>query len=191
MYKLLAAFMILAFSSVSFAEFAGSEHDFSNTSWSSGDSCEVCHNGCMTYYGDGVDGAPFWNHEVTTATFTLYSSSTLDAVVEQPEGLSKLCLSCHDGTVALDSYGGATGSTYITGSALVGTDLSNDHPVYFVYDSDLATVDGGLHDPSTAPSGLGGTIQEDLLYNDRLVCASCHNVHGMYDQPNCVICHDM
>jgi len=204
MNKLLVAFMILAFSSVSYAEFAGSKHDFSDDAWSGGDSCEVCHDACMMFYGDDGNGAPFWNHEVTTSTYTLYSSSTFDgaATITQPDGVTKLCLSCHDGTVALDSYGGATGSTYITGSALIGTDLSGTHPVSFVYDSALAIADGNLHDPSTAPSGLGGTIAEDLLYNNRLECASCHNVHDKYDQLGllvinntgsalCLTCHNM
>ena len=184
-YAILTAFVILAFSSVSLAEFSGCKHDFSDSGWSNGDNCEVCHNACMPY-GD-VPGAPYWNHEVTTATFTLYSSPTLDAVASQPEGLDRICLSCHDGTVALDSYGGATGSTYIAEWANLGTDLSDMHPVSFVYDSALAQADGGLYDPSTAPSGLGGTITQDLLYDNRLLCASCHNAHDMYDQPGLLV----
>lgn len=46
---------------------------------------------------------------------------------------------------------------------MLGTDLSNDHPVSFIYDTTLSNTDGGLKDPSSANSGLGGTIQEDLL----------------------------
>src|ERR1041385_334859 len=44
---------------------------------------------------------PLWNHAGSAATYTPYSSSTLKAAVGQPTGASKLCLSCHDGTVAL------------------------------------------------------------------------------------------
>lgn len=43
--------------------------------------------------------------------------------------LSRLCMGCHDGTVALDSYGDLTGSIFITGHKLIGTDLTNDHRV--------------------------------------------------------------
>ena len=67
---------------------------------------------------------PLWNHKVTTATYTLYSSPTLKATLSQPTHYgSKLCLSCHDGTVALDSFGGNTGTTFIDSSNSVGTDL--------------------------------------------------------------------
>src|SRR4051794_13053211 len=44
---------------------------------------------------------PLWNHFLSSATYTPYSSSTIRATVGQPSGASKLCLSCHDGTVAL------------------------------------------------------------------------------------------
>jgi predicted CXXCH cytochrome family protein len=109
----------------------------------------------------------------------LYSSNTLDATINSPSDFgSKLCLSCHDGTVAIDSYGGVTGTDFMTGPSMLGTDLSNDHPVSFTYNTTLANTDGGLKDPATANSGLGGTIQEDLLVSDMLECNSCHNIHS-------------
>ncbi len=160
---------------VAYAGISGSDHDFSGSGWSGGEICVVCHT---PHAADtSVTGAPLWNHEVTTATFTPYSSSTLTATVGQPTGTSKLCLSCHDGTVAIDSFGGATGTNFINGSDLIGTDLSNDHPISFAYDTALATSDGGLNDPSSQNSGLGGTIDEDMLFNGNMECASCHDVH--------------
>ena len=93
---------------------------------------------------------PLWNHASTAATFTLYTSSTLNATTAQPGGVSKLCLSCHDGTVAVDSFGGATGTKLVTGSPLLGTDLSNDHPIGFTYDAALVTADPGLRAITTA-----------------------------------------
>ena len=183
------------------AQIAGSAHDFSSESWnSSGEICIVCHtpHGADTTVTD----APLWNHEVTSATFTLYSSSTLDATMGQPDGSSKLCLSCHDGTVAVDNFGGNTsGTEFATGDALIGTDLSNDHPVSFTYDATLATTDGGLHDPTSTDSGLGSTIDADMLFNHKLQCASCHDVHNgagvnkLLVKSNsgsalCLTCHD-
>ena len=158
-------------------QISGSAHDFSTKGWSGGEICVVCHT---PHNSDNtVTSAPLWNHEVTAATFTLYSSSTLDAVVGQPDGNSKLCLSCHDGTVALDNFGGTTvGTSFINGEKKLGTDLSNDHPVSFTYDATLATTDGGLYDPTSQTSGLGGTIDADMLYNNELQCASCHDVHN-------------
>ena len=153
-----------------------SKHDFSTKAWSGGSICVVCHT---THAADTtVADAPLWNHEVTAATFTPYSGAgTLDAIVGQPSGVSKLCLSCHDGTVALDSFGGNTGGSTIGGGANVGIDLSDDHPISFPYDATLATTDGGLHDPSGTNSGLGGTIADDLLFGNSLECGSCHDVH--------------
>jgi len=175
MKKLIVILIVFA-ASTSFAQITGSAHDFIGESWnSSGEICITCH----TPHNSISSQSPLWNHEVTAATFTPYSSSTLDATVGQPNNSSKLCLSCHDGTVALDNFGGTTGGTnYVTGAELLGTDLSNDHPVSFTYDATLASTDGGLSDPSTVNSGLGGTIAADMLFSDNMECASCHDVHN-------------
>jgi predicted CXXCH cytochrome family protein len=176
MKKLFIIFAALALTTGAFGQnIAGSVHDFSGDAWSGGEICIACHtpHNALT----APDG-PLWNHELTAATFTTYSSSTLDATIGQPGGVSKLCLSCHDGTVAIDSFGGATGSIMITGNALLGTSLSNDHPISITYDTALANADGELADPSTVTSGLGGTITADMLFSDQMECASCHDVHN-------------
>ncbi len=197
----LAVFM----STVSFGQnIAGSDHDFSTETWNpGGEICQVCHtpHGAVT----GLT-APLWNHEVTTATFDLYTnvvSPSFDATASQPDGSSKLCLSCHDGTVAMDNFGGQTGGTeFMSGSELLGTDLSNEHPVSFTYDAALATLDGGLFDPTSASSGLGSTIDADLLLGNKVQCSSCHDVHNGSGVGNllvksnagsalCLTCHNM
>jgi predicted CXXCH cytochrome family protein len=167
---------------VSFADISASAHNFSSSGWSGGEICIPCHT---PHNADpNVPDAPLWNHEVTTATYTLYTSGTMDAGgFGQPSGVSKLCLSCHDGTVALDSYSGQAGSVFIPANADFGTDLSNDHPVSFTYDTALSTADPGVFDPSSTLSGLpgGGNIDVDMLFgagNDRMECASCHDPHG-------------
>jgi len=170
--------ILLLFSQLSYSQITGSAHDFSGETWNTtGEICIVCHtpHNAMT----GIADAPLWNHQLSTATFTLYSTGTLDATMGQPDGSSKLCLSCHDGTVALENFGGiTTGTTEITGDALIGTDLSNDHPVSFTYNTALATADGELEDPSTGLSGLGGTIDDDMLISGKMQCSSCHDVHN-------------
>ncbi|MFC2168705.1 cytochrome c3 family protein [Acidobacteriota bacterium] len=182
----------------------GSAHDFSGDSWSGGQICIACHT---PHNALSATDAPLWNHTETGATFTQYTSptGTLDATVGQPGGISKLCLSCHDGVTALDSFGGAVGTTMIasvgTGAGDFGTDLSNDHPISFTYDSALAGTDGELHDPATASSGLGGTIADDMLFSGSMECSSCHDVHNAYAFSNllildnggsalCLTCHD-
>ncbi len=150
-------------------------HDFSLDTWGNGEICVVCHtphNADTT-----VTDAPLWNHAVTTETFTLYDSASFTATdIRQPDGVSKLCLSCHDGSVALDSYGGAQGVNFLTVNSPfnLNDDLSDDHPIAFTYDATLATDDGGLHDPSTRQvPGKDGTIAELLLQNDTLHCVFC------------------
>ena len=175
---------LLMFSQIIIAQtghITGSAHDFSGQTWnSSGEICKVCHtpHNAMT----GVVDAPLWNHTMTTQTFSVYNqavSATMNAVVGQPDGSSKLCLSCHDGMTAVNSFGGGSGAPFVmTGPNMVGTDLSNDHPVSFTYDAALATADGGLFNPVTALSGLGGTINHDLLIGGKLQCSSCHDVHN-------------
>lgn len=156
----------------------GSAHDFSADSWnSSGQICLVCHT---PHNADvAVSNAPLWNHQTTTSTFTTYTSATMQATTGQPDASSKLCLSCHDGTVAVDNFGNQTGGThFLTGNSDIGTALTDDHPISFTYDASLVASDPGLHDPTTTNSGLGGTISNDLLIDNQVQCASCHDVHN-------------
>jgi predicted CXXCH cytochrome family protein len=158
--------------SAAFGGITGSAHDFSASAWSKGQICIVCH---APHNNANAAGELLWNHEVTTTTFDLYNSATFDAVEagsNQPGGVSKLCLSCHDGTVAIDSFGGDTGGTHITGDRNFGTDMGNDHPVSFTYDTALASADGYLADPAT---DLPDTVK---MFDGKLECASCHDVHN-------------
>ncbi|MBU1650393.1 MAG: cytochrome c3 family protein [Proteobacteria bacterium] len=170
-------------------------HDFSNSGLTNnGETCVVCHtphNANTT-----VSQSPLWNHQVTVNSYTLYNSSTSDATATQPTSITRLCLSCHDGTVALGSFGENTGTTYMrdqTSRAVpisIGTALYNHHPVAITYDSALASQDGGLYNPDVHPSGLGGTISHDLLNGGVMECSSCHDVHVARGTGNCTDCHD-
>ncbi len=158
---------------------SGTDHDFSNNTWSGGELCIVCH----TPHGSDAlatsFGGKLWNREISAGPFTPYDSDTLDAAVGTPDGSTRLCLSCHDGSIAIDSFGGKTGSSFVNGDAKIN-DLSTEHPVSFVYDSSLSAIDGGLFDPSISPSGLGGTVQNDMLRSNKVQCVSCHDVHNKY-----------
>jgi predicted CXXCH cytochrome family protein len=110
----------------------------------------------------------------------------MNAVVGQPGSTSKLCLSCHDGTVAVNSFGGTVGTTFLTGTKNFGTALSNDHPIGITYDDALVTADGALQATTAAVTiGSGtktrvGTVQSNLLYTNKVECASCHDVHNTF-----------
>ena len=160
---------------------AGSAHDFSGAGWSGGEICLPCHT---PHNADNtVPDAPLWNHAVTSATFTVYNSPTMIETPEQPRSASKLCLSCHDGTVAIDSFGGSTGTEFIIGEANLSTDLTDDHPVSVYWDHQ----DGG---PGSGPGGGGSYCSNchnahdpdepgQLPFFDQYVeCSTCHNVHN-------------
>ena len=125
------------------AKVQGTHHDFSNTTFGKGEMCVVCHT--PHHAKSTVMPSPLWNHQVTINSFTLYSSPTLNAVPAQPTSISRLCLSCHDGTIAVDSFGANPG-TYTIRSLTsrgvpiaIGTKLNSHHPVGIIYDSALAT----------------------------------------------------
>ena len=163
----------------------GSSHDFTSQAWSGGRICVACHTPHKS--DTSVIDAPLWNHKLSTATYTLYSSPTLNATVSQPGGNSKLCLSCHDGTVAVNSFGGVTGTTMISAANNIGSNLKASHPIGFTYDSALATADGSLFDPATKSVTIGsgaqtrtGTLSAMLLYGGKMECDSCHDVHTTF-----------
>ena len=72
--------------------------------------CVFCHT---PHAANDKAPPPLWNRKLSGATYRPYESSSFDAGKRvgwlesagrgQPGGASKLCLSCHDGTVALGS----------------------------------------------------------------------------------------
>lgn len=150
-----------------YAIVAGSAHDFS-PGRDGAQACQFCHTPHIA-----MVNTPLWNHTLSDAVYTIYQSSSLDAEVGQPTGSSKLCLSCHDGTIALESsVRGGGGKTYMPpGKTRLGTDLSDDHPISFVYSSELAAKDLQLRDPMMLPE----EIQLDQFHE--MQCVTCHDPH--------------
>jgi hypothetical protein len=188
--------VLMTVSIASFAVAAGngagllnSPHDFSATIPAlGGEICRICHSPHDHHVaGQNYLNGLLWNKTQTTATYTMYDQaawptySSLDGTVSaQPDGTAKLCLSCHDGTVAVDSFenhapAGFTLPQYaeIPGFADgANRDLRGTHPISITYE---AALDGWLK-PDTAPMGGSGTIA-DVLDNNKVQCASCHDVH--------------
>jgi len=199
--------MGLLFSGAASAQIALTAHDFSAAGWNTtGEICVVCHTPHNAYTeGEAGAGAgelgPLWNRTLTAVNnFSVYSSasrvgsflepSTVASQQTDPSGVSKLCLSCHDGTIAIDSFGRADDGSVDTtgtntmdlinpnanigeGSGLNGN-LSNDHPVAFTFPiSDAEIV------PFT-PFSVTGQTGPLPLYGagDQMECATCHDVHG-------------
>lgn len=162
------------------ATITGTSHDLSAKGWGTTELCKFCHT---PHLAQGVAGAPLWNHQTTVASYSMYSSATYQGTSSQtqPGATSKLCLSCHDGTVAVDSFANAgtlaTGTHFISTTNRVGSgaSLSGDHPIAFTYNAALATLDTHLVTPvSTNFVDAAGTIP---LYNGKMECASCHATH--------------
>jgi len=201
--------------------------------------CVFCH----TPHGSTPAGttikAPIWNRNLdyqSTTAYVLYdqawsfSFEGKPSDPSKPTGYSRLCLSCHDGTIALGSVinkpgsGGfqsftpttdvmsmqnaGTGGIMPSGTGpggdiggdtrLLGTNLQNDHPISFIFDSNLAVnVDAELVDPGPvlysnlnavtplAPSGGYRTGVKRFPGNDpsqgfnMVQCTSCHNPHAV------------
>ncbi len=163
--------------------------------------CVFCHT---PHGASDLPKAPLWNRSLSTSSYIPYSSSSLDATdLGQPEGKSKLCLSCHDGTIAVGSvnvlnrkenptisFSGAESDGSIDESdqgsssgytRRLGVDLSNDHPISFTFDSALSLRDGELRSPNEPGESVAerspGNHAKLPLEDGQLECISCHDPH--------------
>ncbi len=131
--------------------------------------CHTPHNALLN------NSQVLWNHALTGETFAMYTSGT-----GQPDVPSKLCLSCHDGVTAIDSYGGAAGTAalVLSGGAALGADLTDDHPIGIAYPTALPSE---YRDAGTFAPGIGGGPGVQLVSIGgvmRVECTSCHDVHN-------------
>ena len=171
--------------------------------------CVFCHT---PHGATSAPDAPLWNRALSVQTYIPYTSSSLDAEtisgqLQQPAGSSKLCLSCHDGSMAIGTVNVSGGQQNVSiGMSGVGaagempagsgvqtgfsrnldSDLTNDHPISLTYDTTLVNLDGELRDPAVAVEiGLrspGVRPQFPLeptgpANEQQLQCASCHDPH--------------
>ena len=199
--------ILLTIPAITQAGIIGSPHDFSGESWNTRAAdqhtvCSVCHT---PHHADATAG-PLWNHTSTSGGFTMYSLSSPGAKIKYtpesgPAAASLACLSCHDGTIAVNSYGGSPSpgaSGTITNSANLTKDLSHSHPISLTYDTTLAspTKDKWLFNPDTTTvtppvSGGGAFVSGSdmslngflLNGNHRVECSSCHDVHNQEGSP--------
>lgn len=181
----LAMFLVLVVAAwPAYATIVGSKHDFKAKSYTTDTQvCQTCHaphNNTAT--------TPLWNHTVTGEGFAMYSSNTMDATAASaPDGPSLLCLSCHDGSLAIDAFNGSeggadtgeiidSGGTDYPAAVFLGTDLSNDHPISMGYQDAIDNGDLELNPITTTFEG-SATIEDVLDGAGNVQCSSCHDVH--------------
>lgn len=145
--------------------------------------CKFCH-----IPHNPVLAEPLWGHALSRAQYQvpdIRTSGGTRAPAPQPDGSSRLCLSCHDGTVALGDVAGEPDPIAMAGTqrldpghrGWLGTDLSGSHPVSFVVpdgDSSWTERDMGLRSLSVIRADRDVKLDE----LGKMQCTTCHNPHA-------------
>jgi predicted CXXCH cytochrome family protein len=181
----------------------GSLHDLTATGSgpvksAEADTCIFCH----APHNVTPNVTPLWDHTLSLQTYTTYTSSTYGSGVQTPgAGSSKLCLSCHDGTVAVGltvTKGLIATSGAMAAPDILGANLSTSHPV------SMAPVDDGSLASSlftTPPTTKDPAVN---LVSGKVECTTCHDPHAPRNDPVvpmflvrsnsngalCLACHD-
>ena len=196
----------------------GSPHDFSQRGWAlSGVNpadpntvCSVCH---VPHHASSTYG-PLWGHDpMSGGTWQMYANGVSPganvkggaAAVTQPNPSSLACLSCHDGSIAVNAYGSAAapnrtaGSEIITNGAAISErsqNLTHSHPISFNYQALYGFGPGQdkwiwpYGTPVLTPSSGSFTPGNDMSIKGFLLdaqgnveCNSCHDVHNQEGSP--------
>jgi len=176
-----------------------SKHDLrSNFGGGSYTLCNFCHiaHKPASVSAPANTGPLLWNHTLSAVTsYGVYSSDSFNSYNTDIQDLGKsntgtltvsnMCLSCHDGTVAINSWYDppvANGNTFMNNTSVI-KDLTQTHPVNFTYDTTLATKAGILAPASSSSVDGAGEIP---LFNGKMQCATCHDPHngasGIFEQ---------
>ncbi len=162
--------------------------------------CVFCHT---PHAADTTAPVPLWNKNLSSlggyTTYATLNSNTLDGAMLTVGSVSLACLSCHDGTQAMDNIinapgsggydatgGGANGLAWTwsgtridangkminaaTTLAMLGTDLSNDHPIGIRYcggGPNATTPTAACTDTDFKGSGSGlqnATVNSNLVW---------------------------
>ena len=168
------------------AELQSTAHDFSSVA-PDGQGCPACH---APHAAKTTELA--WNNTLSRASFGWSDASQTSGGTRLPtnirtwSGSTKVCLSCHDGSVDTRSFASAKPTAHLVS---LGHDLKGSHPVAipYPYNGTKNTYNGITTGEGTLKSGWVPAPAGVKLYSDPagsapnnrgLECASCHDPHG-------------
>jgi len=183
--------------------------------------CAFCHTPHHAYQGSNPsDYYPLWSRQLDSTQFTPYVSSTINAsdwASDIAIGPTRLCMSCHDGSIAPDQHYGVNGTAngltesnagfndpnWFAGPGVGGgaARLTNDHPVGFNYD--LVAVGPATGNPDATIVGSAEAYQDPWIRQaaDTLNYGGTYQIKvadRLYVDPvsgsrymTCATCHDV
>lgn len=170
-----------------------------------GEVCVYCHTPHAANTNSMYSGAPLWNRSTYATTYTVYGSPTMQTSPSNPpSGVSRACLSCHDGVLAVDAIINAPGAGYNTGGPWYGKPPAGHHRKMSTNTSDSESCSAchngviasdhraaylgtdlskdhpiSMTYPSSSQFNVASTVEGGglKLYSGKVECPSCHNVH--------------
>jgi predicted CXXCH cytochrome family protein len=180
--------------------------------------CNYCHtpHNKMTpeeAAAAGITRYPIWTQASTTVTLFQTYTRVSDSI-GQPGSVSRICLSCHDGSVAGNVYGYVPPVTIWNVKESQATDKvrirltytdnrSFHHPIGLDY-NDVEQKDDEINPANSVLRGENkhGMTIGDLLWDGKVECTSCHDVHNSNNEGSkftwvadyrsnfCLTCHN-
>lgn len=189
--------------------------------------CVYCHHPHNAVSAEGAGApsySPLWNRRASAArAYTGYNNGAMMAGADAQSasdkrhalnaavagggvginGVSLLCMSCHDGSTAMSAYSlanpdGGTGSEYnsptgaptnsiaVSATSSFEGNMNNHHPMGFKYAA-VQAVDQEIAPTNTIMVPATGVDIKGLLYGNgvdaTMECVTCHDVHNTANQP--------
>lgn len=171
--------------------------------------CAYCHTphhaiAFADLAANGADTLPLWSHAVSNVNYSPYMSASFtqkggQTMAADPlAGPSRLCMSCHDGITAVDSYYGLPNSNIMrplaappyTDMPVISNIGNKSHPIGFAMTDVIPGYPGAMNQDNnilpltnnstffTGSGNAGPTIISRLAFGALMTCSTCHDVHN-------------